>query len=133
MMSSTIWTHLVLSPATLHSVSSVAPCCESLGIVAMSSKWSIVLTLHCSRTVTICLHTLLALTALSAPMSYRSMMGLMLDAFKMCARALETCVPSYTGRTAKLFFMLEARGPQGAAGYVAASELISTGRRGPKP
>jgi hypothetical protein len=32
-----------------------------------------------------------------------------------------------------LFFMLEARGPQGATGYVAASELNSVGRRGPEP
>jgi hypothetical protein len=40
----------------------------------------------------------------------------------MCARALETCVPSYTGRSAKLSFMLETRGPQGALGHVTAPE-----------
>jgi hypothetical protein len=39
-------------------------------------------------------------------------------------------VPSYTGRSAKLFFMLEARGPQGAMRHMAVSEPISAGRRG---
>jgi hypothetical protein len=46
-------------------------------------------------------------------------------ALETCARALETYVPSYTGRTARLFFMLEVRGSQGVAGHVTASETTS--------
>jgi hypothetical protein len=42
-------------------------------------------------------------------------------------------LPSCTGRTAWLFFRLEAHGPQGAAGYVAALEPTSTERRDPEP
>jgi hypothetical protein len=49
-----------------------------------------------------------------------------------CARALGTCVSSYTGRPARLFFMLEARDPQGATEHVAALELTSAERRGPE-
>jgi hypothetical protein len=38
MMSSTVWAHLVLSPVTLHSVSSVASAIESLGTVAVQGE-----------------------------------------------------------------------------------------------
>jgi hypothetical protein len=55
-------------------------------------------------------------------MSCRPMMVLLSGALKTYARALETCVPNCTGRTARLFFMLEARNPHGAVGHVAASE-----------
>jgi hypothetical protein len=48
----------------------------------------------------------------------------------MCARALETCMPTYTGRFASLFFMLETCGPQGALGHVAVPEPAPAGRRG---
>jgi hypothetical protein len=54
-------------------------------------------------------------------------------ALETCTRALGSCMPSYTGRTARLFFMLEVRGPQGTAGYMAALEPTSAGRRGPEP
>jgi hypothetical protein len=37
-------------------------------------------------------------------------------------------VPSYTGMIDRLFFMLEARDPQGTVGHVAAPEPISIGR-----
>jgi hypothetical protein len=37
-------------------------------------------------------------------------------------RALETREPNCIGRPARFFFMLEARGPQGTIGCVAASE-----------
>jgi hypothetical protein len=37
-------------------------------------------------------------------------------------------VPSCTGRTTKLFFMLEAHGPPGAMRHMAASEPTSAGR-----
>jgi hypothetical protein len=56
------------------------------------------------------------------------MMALMSGALETCAHALGPCVPSYTGRSAKLFFMLEARGPQGAMGHMAVSEPTSAGR-----
>jgi hypothetical protein len=45
-------------------------------------------------------------------------------ALETYARALRTCVPSYTSRAARLFFMLEAHGPQGTMRYVAVSEPI---------
>jgi hypothetical protein len=36
-------------------------------------------------------------------------MALMLGALEMCVRVLGTCGPSYTGRPARLFLMLEAQ------------------------
>jgi hypothetical protein len=77
----------------------------------VSGEWSIVLALHYSCTVATCLHALQALTVLPAHTSCRLMMALMSDALKTCVRALRTCVPSYTGRPARLFFMLEAHSP----------------------
>jgi hypothetical protein len=41
------------------------------------------------------------------------MMALMSDALETCVRVLETCMPSCTGRLARLFFMLEIRGHMG--------------------
>jgi hypothetical protein len=115
-MSSMAWARMILSPTMLHSVSSVAPCCRV--------AW------HCSGARRV-VHS--AVAALLVRTSCRPMMTLMSSALETCVRALETCVPSCTGRTARPFFMLETRGPQGAAGYVAALEPTSTGRRGPKP
>jgi hypothetical protein len=57
MMSSMMWARLVLSPATLHSVSSVASCCRV--------AW------HYSHTIAACLDALQALNALPAGMSCR--------------------------------------------------------------
>jgi hypothetical protein len=96
--------------------------------VAVSSEWSIVLALHCSRTVATYLHALQALTALPTRTSCRPMMALTSGALEMCARALGTCVPTCTGSPARLFFILESCGPQGVAGHVAASEPTSTRR-----
>jgi hypothetical protein len=87
-----------------------------------------VLALHCSRTVAAYLHTLQELAALPAYTSCRPMMTLKSDALKTCVHALGTCVPSCTCRTARLFFILEARNPHGAVGYVAALEPTSIGR-----
>jgi hypothetical protein len=84
--------------------------------------------MHYSRIVAACLHALKALTALPARTSCRPIIALMSGALEMCVRALGTCVPHCTGRLARLFFMLEARGPQGATGHVAASEPISAKR-----
>jgi hypothetical protein len=60
---------------------------------------------------------------------------------KTYVRALETCVPNCIGRTARLFFMLEARETRGSAGahlswearsraigHMAASEPNSDGK-----
>jgi hypothetical protein len=52
MMSSMMWARLVLSPATLHSVSSVVLCCR--------------VTWHYSHTIAACLDALQALNALPA-------------------------------------------------------------------
>jgi hypothetical protein len=65
MMSSTVWTRLVLSPATLHSVSSIASCyrvtwhCSGVRRVIHSAG------AHCRRTVDACLYALQVLTTLS--------------------------------------------------------------------
>jgi hypothetical protein len=55
-------------------------------------------------------------------------MALMSDALETCTRVLKTCVPSCIGRSARLFFMLDARGPQGAVEHVTAPEPTSAGR-----
>jgi hypothetical protein len=57
--------------------------------------------------------------------SCRPMMTLTLGAFETCAHALGTYGTSYTGRSARLFFMLEARCPQETTGRVAAQNLPS--------
>jgi hypothetical protein len=59
-------------------------------------------------------------------------MALTSSALETCVRVLGTCVPSYIGWPARLFFMVEAHGPQGAVGLVAAPEPTSVGRRGPE-
>jgi hypothetical protein len=56
------------------------------------------------------------------------MMALMSGTLKTSTCALGTYVPSYTGRLARLFFMLETRGPQGATGHMAVPEPTSTER-----
>jgi hypothetical protein len=101
---------------------------ESLGTIAVTDEWSIVSVLHCSHIVDACLHALHALTMLLICKSCRSMMTLMLDALETSVCALGTCMPIYTGMSARLFFILEAHGPQGAAGHVATSEPTPVGR-----
>jgi hypothetical protein len=59
------------------------------------------------------------------------MMTLMSGVLETCVCVLKTCVPSRTGRSARLFFMLEAHGPQ--ARHVVTPVLTSAGRRGPVP
>jgi hypothetical protein len=87
---------------------------ELLGTVVVLGEWFIVL-------------------ALPAHTSYRPMIALMSSALETCTRALRTCVTSCTGRAARFFFMLEARGPQGVIGHMAMLESTSAGRRGPEP
>jgi hypothetical protein len=57
-------------------------------------------------------------------------MTLTWGALETCVRALGTCVPSCTDRSARLFFMLKTHGPQGAVGHVAAPEPAPAGWRG---
>jgi hypothetical protein len=102
---------------------------ELLGTVAVLDERSTVLTLHCSRTVAVCLHALHAMTALPVRTSCRPMVALMSGTLETCARALGTRVPSYTGRPARLFFMLEARGPQVATRHITALEPTSAERQ----
>jgi hypothetical protein len=133
MMSPIAWARLVLLPAKLHSVSSVERVVKSLGTVAVTGEWSIVLALYCSHIIGAHPHALHALTTMHAYMSCRPMMALTLCALETCAHALRICMPSYTGKQARLFFMLEACGPQGAVGHMATSELTPAGRRGLNP
>jgi hypothetical protein len=121
MMSLMVWACLVLSPTMLHSISSMALCCRVAWHCSVTGEWSIVLVLHYSRTVATCLHILQASTAL------------MSAALLTCARALEICVPSCIGRSARLFFMLETHGPQGAVGHVAVPKPTSVVRQGLEP
>jgi hypothetical protein len=51
----------------------------------------------------------------------------------MCVCALGTCVPNCTVRSARLFFMLDTRGPQGAVGHMATPEPAPVGKRGLEP
>jgi hypothetical protein len=85
-------------------------------------------TLHCSRTVATYPNALQALTTLHVRTFCRHMMALTSGALETCVRALGTYVPSYTGRPARLLFMLEAHGPQGATGHVASLEPTPAGR-----
>jgi hypothetical protein len=105
---------------------------KSLGIVAVLGEWSIVPMQHYSHTVAAYPHALQALTALPARTSYRPMMALTAGAMETCTCMLGTCVPS-TVRPTRLLFMLQARGPQGAMGHMAAPEPASAERRGPEP
>jgi hypothetical protein len=79
-----------------------------------------VLALYYSRTVAVCLHVLQALTVVPAHMSCMLMMALMSGTFKTCTRTLGAGEPCCTGRPARFFFMLEARGPQRTIGHVTA-------------
>jgi hypothetical protein len=119
------------------------PCCtwsavwcravESLGTVAVPDEWSIVLTSHCSCTVDAYMHALQVLTTLPVRTSYRRMMVLTWGVLETCTRVLGICVPSCTGRSARLFIMFETHGPQGVLGHVVALEPTLAGRWGTEP
>jgi hypothetical protein len=49
------------------------------------------------------------------------------NALEICTCALETCVTNCTDRMVRLFFIFEARSPQGALGHVTAPELSQLG------
>jgi hypothetical protein len=65
-MSSMVWARLVLSPTTLHLVSSVTPCCRGIWHCSGARRVVIVLMSYCSHTVDACLHALQLLTTLSS-------------------------------------------------------------------
>jgi hypothetical protein len=73
---------------------------------------------HC--TVAACPHVLQALNVMPVCTSCRSMTALTSGALETCTHTLGTCKPSYTGMSARLFFMLEVHSPQRAIGRVAA-------------
>jgi hypothetical protein len=106
---------------------------ESLSTVAVLDEWSIMPMLYCSRIVAVCAYVLHALTMLFVRMSCRPMMALTSGALETSACVLGTCMPSCIGGPARLFYMLEACGPQGAVGHVAALEPTSARRRGLEP
>jgi hypothetical protein len=58
MMSLTTWTYLVLSAATMYSVSSTVWCCCVTRPVAVADRWPTTLVPHCSHTVAACLTVL---------------------------------------------------------------------------
>jgi hypothetical protein len=97
--------------------------------IEVPCEWSTRLTLHCSCTLAACLHALQALNVLPACTSWKPMMALTSSALEECARAQETCGPSYIGRLARVLFMLVARGPHGTTGRVAAPEPSHRGGR----
>jgi hypothetical protein len=67
--------------------------------------------LHCSCIVSAYPYVLQALTTQHARMICRPMMALTSGALETGVCAMGTCMPSCTGGHARLFFMLEARGP----------------------
>jgi hypothetical protein len=97
--------------------------CRAIGsscTVAVTGGWSVALVLHRSRTVAACPHVLQALAVVPACMSCRPIMVLMLGVLETCVHAFGICEPCHTGRPARLFFVLEAHGLQGATGRVGA-------------
>jgi hypothetical protein len=83
---STAWRRATTSPRAIE-----VPC-----------EWSTRLTLHCSCTLAACLHALQALNVLPACTSWKPMMALTSSALEECARAQETCGPSYIDRLARV-------------------------------
>jgi hypothetical protein len=61
------------------------------------------------------------------------MIALTSYALETYTRGLGTCVPNCADIPARLFFMLEVHGPQGAVRHVTVPEPTSTGRWGPEP
>jgi hypothetical protein len=91
---------------------------ESSSTITVSCEWSIGPTQHCSHTITVCPHILLALNVLHICTSYRPMMTLGSAALGTCVSALETGEPGCVGRFARLFFMLEVHDPHEAVRHV---------------
>jgi hypothetical protein len=120
-MSSMVWGMSCLVVLPCHTRSAVwHRAVRSPGTVAVPGKWSTGSTLHCSHTIAGCPYVLQALNVLRGRAPCRPMMALTSVALKICMRALGTCEPSYTSRSARLFFMFEAHGPQGTMRRVTA-------------
>jgi hypothetical protein len=110
---STVWHHHVGSPGT----------------VAMPCEWSTGPAWYCSFMISAGPHVLQALNVPPACTSCRLMMALTLGVLVTCVRDSKTRESSYIGSSARFFFMLETRGPQGTVGCVAALELSRQGGR----
>jgi hypothetical protein len=94
-------------------------------IVAVPSKWSTGLALHCGCIVAASPHIMQALSAHPAYTSCRPMMALTPDALETCARVLETCELCCIGKPARLSFMLEACSTQRTVGHAVAAPETS--------
>jgi hypothetical protein len=90
------------------------------GLVVLPGEWSVVLVLHYNHTVAAYPHVLQVVTVVPAHTSGSPIMALASGALETCTPALGTGEPCCTGRSARLFFILEARDSQGTAGRVAA-------------
>jgi hypothetical protein len=88
--------------------------------VVVPGEWLIVLELHCRCIVATCPHVLQGLTAVPARVSCKPMMALTSNALETCARALGSSEPCCTCKSARLFFMLEARCPHRIVGHMTA-------------
>jgi hypothetical protein len=116
-MPSTVWCMpcLVIPP---HHAQSVAWRC-AVGppdTLAEPGMWSTGPALHCSHSSV----RLASIDYAACPYILQAQMALTSGALETCTRALGISGPYHTGMPAKLFFMLETRGPQGTAGHVAA-------------
>jgi hypothetical protein len=121
MMSSTVWCTPFLVIPTHHTQS--ATWCRTVrspGSVAIPSEWSTRPMMHCSRTIVAYSHVLQGLTTLPIRTSCKAMMAWTSGALETYEHALVTCGSSCRGRPARLFFMLEAHGPQETTGHMVA-------------
>jgi hypothetical protein len=113
--------HALSSPPIMSpSVNSVALCCRIALHCSGTRGWSAAQALHCSHIVSAYPHVLQALVAMPARTSCRPMIALTSGALETCARALGTGEPCRTGRPTRLFFVLDAHGPQGVVGRAGA-------------
>jgi hypothetical protein len=90
------------------------------GLVVLPGEWSAVLVLHYSHIVAAYPHVLQVVTVVPAHTPGSPIMALASGALETCTPALGTCKPCCTGKSARLFFILEARDSQGTARRVAA-------------
>jgi hypothetical protein len=106
---SAAWSHPVSSPCyTKHGQRCGAVLLDHITIIAMSMSGQ--LGLRCA-----------------VEPNCSGMSACLAGASVTCARALDTCEPSYVPRVARPFFISVVNSPLGAVGYVVALELSSWG------